>query len=89
MKRSYSAYDAKAHFSEVMRTVRSGKRVRITYHGRPIAEIVPLPQQAGTLEERIEDLESRGVLSQPGRIATLRPLAQRKGALERFLKDRD
>ncbi|MGH9459197.1 MAG: type II toxin-antitoxin system Phd/YefM family antitoxin [Thermoanaerobaculia bacterium] len=89
MKRSYSTYDAKARFSELIRTVRSGKSVRITYHGQPIAEVVPLAPPSGTLADRLADLESRGVIVPASRPAGLRPLATRKGALQRFLKDRD
>ena len=39
MAPTYSTYEAKARFSEVMRKVRSGQRVRITYRGEEIAEI--------------------------------------------------
>jgi prevent-host-death family protein len=38
---TYSTYEAKAKFSEVMRKVRAGQRIVIAYHGEEIAEIRP------------------------------------------------
>ena len=35
----YSAYDAKTRFSEVLRKVRDGKTVTVSYRGKPVAEI--------------------------------------------------
>lgn len=40
MSDTYSTYEAKARFSEIIRKVRSGKHVRITYRGREVAEVV-------------------------------------------------
>ena len=85
----YSTYEAKARFSEVLRRVREGRTITITYNGEPVAEIRPLDRAGGTAA-RLEWLRSRGALVGPrapdGRI---RPLAQRPGALKRFLDDRN
>ena len=87
---TYSTYEAKARFSEVLRQVRQGKTVTISYRGEPAAEIRPIPPKKQTLEERMEDLERRGILTrakdpkQP-----IKPVAHVPGALERFLADRN
>ena len=89
---SYSTYEAKARFSEVMRQVRAGKSVFISYRGEEVAEIRPIATEEG-LEEQLERLERSGVLSSGlGKTPTssrLRPVAARHGALERFLKSRE
>lgn len=90
MPRTYSLYAAKARLSEIVRRVREGDIVTISYRGKPVAEIRPIPKGKQTLDERIRELEERGVIV---RVATrrgkLRPIAQRPGALKRFLAERD
>ena len=39
MESVYSTYEAKTKFSELLRKVRQGGRVVITFHGEPVAEI--------------------------------------------------
>lgn len=90
MNLTYSTYEAKARFSEVMRLVREGRTVHISYHGKPVAEIRPIEEKKKTLEEHLDELERRGVVS-PARDpnAPLEPIAHRPGALQRFLDERD
>ncbi len=45
------AYDAKAHFSELLERVEGGEEVTITRHGSPVAKMVPIKRSA-TQEER-------------------------------------
>ena len=86
---TYSTYDAKARFSEVMRRVRDGRTVTVTYQGEPVAEIRPLDRSGGTAA-RMEWLRSRGVIVAPGKgRRRLEPIAHRPGALDRFLADRN
>jgi prevent-host-death family protein len=85
-----STYEAKARFSEVMRLVREGRTVHISYHGKPVAEIRPIEGKTKTLEEHLDDLERRGLVSpaaDPN--ARFEPIAHRPGALQRFLDERD
>jgi prevent-host-death family protein len=94
MPTTYSTFDAKARFSEVLRRVRAGETVVITSHGRPCAEIRPIERPPETLAARLERLrrEGRIVPAAAGRGAArlaLRPVARRRGALERFLAERD
>ncbi|HOB73811.1 MAG TPA: type II toxin-antitoxin system prevent-host-death family antitoxin [Phycisphaerae bacterium] len=45
------AYDAKAHFSELLDRVAKGEELTITRHGTPVAKLVPL-QRAASAEQR-------------------------------------
>ena len=90
MNASFSTYEAKARFSEVLRLVHSGTPVTVTRRGEPIAEIRPIEKTPLTLVERLDELERRGVLVR--RRAPPRPLpatARRAGALKRFLAERN
>jgi prevent-host-death family protein len=85
----FSTYDAKARFSELLRRVREGRTVTVTYQGEPVAEVRPLGRPTGTAA-RLEWLRSRGVVVGPGdQTAGLESITQRPGALERFLADRN
>ena len=48
MKKTISAADANRRFSELLRTVRKGKTVVVTSHGRPVARIVPMTEEDPT-----------------------------------------
>jgi prevent-host-death family protein len=91
MAQVYSAYEAKAKFSEVIRKVRAGQRIVIAYRGEEVAEIRPLETSTATLDKAIRRLEDRGVLapSPRRRRRPWRPVARRAGALKRFLESRD
>jgi prevent-host-death family protein len=90
MADTYSLYDAKARLSEIVRRVREGATITITYHGKPVAEVRPLKPKARTLEEHLRYLEETGQLIPARRpFAPLKPIARRPGALKRFLKDRN
>lgn len=86
---TFSTYEAKARFSEVLRRVREGRTVTVTYQGEPVAEIRPLDRSVGTAA-RMEWLRGRGVLSGPtSRSRKFDLVARRPGALQRFLDDRN
>ena len=85
---SYSTYDAKAHFSELLRKVRNGRAVTITYRGEPVAELRPIERHGGT-EGRIDRLAERGLVTPRPERRTLAPIVRRPGALQRFLDERD
>lgn len=90
MPRTYSTYEAKARFSEVLRQVRAGRRVLIAYRGAPVAEIRPIEAAELSLAGRVAKLRGDGVLlPQAAGSRALRPLARRPGMLRRFLKERD
>lgn len=91
MSDTYSLYEAKARFSELIRQVREGRTVTVTYRGKPVAEIRPPAQKQETLEERLRYLEETGQLTPAkGRFPKdWKPFARVPGALERFLADRN
>ena len=39
MSITYSTYEAKARFSEIIRHVREGRTVTVSYRGEPVAEV--------------------------------------------------
>ena len=87
--KSFTTYEAKARFSELLRRVREGEVVRITYYGEEVAELRPIERQE-SVEHRIKRLVVNGVLepaSDPD--ARLNRIADRPGALARFLEERD
>ena len=86
---TYSTYEAKARFSEVLRQVRAGETVTVTYRGEPVAEIHPIQPKPKTIEDRLDELERRGELvRKKGPRKPPRAIAHVPGALERFLADR-
>ena len=90
MSSTFSLYDAKARFSEVIRKVREGGSVVITYRGREIAEIRPLVDDRSGLAKRLSRMEDRGTVSpRPASRPQLRALARRPGALKRLLDERE
>jgi prevent-host-death family protein len=90
MSTTYSLYDAKARFSEVMRRVRSGGSVVITFRGAEIAEIRPLRKGEDRLARRLVRMEERGLVRPAASKAKkLGTLARRPGALKRFLDERE
>ena len=90
MSLNYSTYEAKARFSEVLRQVREGKTVTISYRGEPVAEIRAIRKEPVTIEERLDDLERRGILVRSGEPRkALGAVGRRPGALRRFLDERE
>ncbi len=84
----FSTYEAKSRFSEVLRRVREGRTVTVTWHGEPVAEIRPLPSIGG-IADRLEQMRARGLLSVSEEEASgFRPVASRPGGLRRFLEER-
>ena len=87
---TYSLYEAKARFSEVIRLVRQGRTVTVTYRGEPVARIQPVQTGSSEIEERIRRFEDAGVLqSGSATVAPLERIARRSGALDRFLAERE
>jgi prevent-host-death family protein len=90
MAETYSTYEAKAKFSEVIRKVRAGQRIVIAYRGEEIAEIRPIEGRGQSLERSLMGLEDQGILSRARKpTGPLKPLARKRGALARFLESRE
>lgn len=90
MSSVYTTYEAKAKLGEIIRKVRAGACVVITYRGRPVAEVRPLADDRHDLGRRLERLADTGVLTPATRPGDLpHPVARRDGALRRFLESRE
>lgn len=50
MQKTVSAADANRRFSELLRTVKAGRSVVVTSHGRPVAKIVPVVEDERATE---------------------------------------
>ncbi len=91
MAKEYSLYEAKARLSEIVRRVREyGESITISYHGEPVAEIRPIPVGEGeAFEKRVARLAASGSVLRSTTKPQLKPIKRRKGALERFLEERE
>jgi prevent-host-death family protein len=90
MARIYSTYEAKAKFSELLRQVRGGQTIQVSYHGKPVAEIRPLEETRTGTEARFAELVRRGeILPAKDPKSPFQVGEPRRGALARFLADRD
>ena len=91
MAKEYSLYEAKARLSEIVRRVREhGESVTISYHGEPVAEIRPVSvMQGDALARRLARLAASGSVIRASAKPRLAPIARKKGALKRFLEERD
>jgi prevent-host-death family protein len=89
MPETYTAYEAKTKLGEILRKVRSGQRILISYHGEEVAEIRPLAAKH-SLKARLRRHKEQGTLSAAtAKSAKLKPVVRKRGALERFLESRD
>jgi prevent-host-death family protein len=87
--RTYTTYEAKAKLSEILRRVRGGETVRISYYGEEVAEVRPIEAHLDT-RRRLERLVAAGIVEAPGDAGSrLEAIAQRQGALRRFLEERE
>jgi prevent-host-death family protein len=90
MRNTYSLYEAKAKLSAIVRRVREGDTVVVTFHGEPVAEIRPIEKRGEGLTARLDDFADRGVLVRPLQLPQQTATVARKpGALKRFLAERD
>ena len=96
---TYSTYEAKTRFSEVLRQVREGATITVSYRGEPVAEIRPIQKETETGPTDKEDETSEEYHDRLRREGILYPAADPNyrfkpgkpspGALERFLADRN
>lgn len=68
MEETVSAADANRSFSRILRTVREGRSVVVTSHGKPVAKIVPVDEHEdravrGARTELLSRLRSEPVVS--------------------------
>lgn len=85
---------AKNHLSELLAGVKRGETVLILERDRPIARIVPVEATERSDDERLADLERRGIIrraARPPRKTLPPPIDWPEGdsLLEALLRDRD
>ena len=66
MEETVSAAEANRQFSKLLRGVRDGNSYVVTSHGRPVAKLVPIDEEAIAREQARERLMER-LRSQPVR----------------------
>jgi prevent-host-death family protein len=54
--KTVGAYDAKTHFSELLRDVRNGETIVITHHGVPIARLSPMGKDVDDAVAAMEEI---------------------------------
>jgi prevent-host-death family protein len=51
MNKTISAAEANRRFSELLRTVKTGRNVVVTSHGKAVAKIIPVAEDEGAAEK--------------------------------------
>lgn len=87
MSQAYSIYEAKTHFSALVRKIRRGEEVIIKERGTPVGKLIPF-KKGETFDRKIRELAVRGRIALPKR-AGLPGGVKRPGALQRFLEERE
>ncbi len=59
MEKAISATDANRRFSEILRTVKRGRSVLVTSHGKPVARIMPVVEEERTAKDARATLFAR------------------------------
>ncbi len=59
MEKAVSAADANRRFSELLRTVKKGRSVLVTSHGKPVARITPVVEDERAAERARSALFAR------------------------------
>ena len=54
--------EAKSRLSKLLKQVQSGAQVVITDRGNPVGKIIPIEKKELPLEDRLKDLEERGIV---------------------------
>lgn len=87
--------EAKANLSRIVERVRRGQIVTITVRGKKVVRIVPVYEDAMTVQDRVDDLVAAGVVSPPSKksraTGTIKPIeVDEEGIGQRYLReDRD
>lgn len=90
MTKVYSTHEAKAKFSELLAFVRKGVHVVVTYRGVRVAEVLPYQSKSLSWEDRLARLKEEGVIIESkDRGRDFPKISNKKGALKRFLEERD
>lgn len=89
MKDTFSIFEAKTKFSELIRYVQRQKRVLITHRGNPVAYIVPYHKGETPQGITLQLIENGEASPAAANIGDLPRVEKRSGALKRFLEERE
>jgi prevent-host-death family protein len=64
MTKTVGIFEAKTHFSALLKEIEQGREITITKHGRPVAKLVPVGE--GCAMDRVQAIE--GLLELQGRL---------------------
>lgn len=87
MSEAYSIYEAKTHFSQLVRKIRQGEEIIIKERGTPVGKLIPF-KKGESFKQRVRGLVSRGRIS-TAKKASIPGGIKRTGALKRFLEERE
>ena len=83
---TYSTQEAQTKLGEILGKVKGGETIVLLEEGEAVAEIRPLEMST---EAVLRELEEEGIIGPPGEMPRdFTPLAERPGALARFLESR-
>ncbi len=88
-KNSIGIREARINLSKLIRDVRGGMEIIITDRGKPVARLVPAQGQDLSLEERIKNYESCGLIEScaPPLKAVKAPIELPKGYVQSCLRE--
>jgi prevent-host-death family protein len=92
MNLTVTSSELKRRFGVYLRAVREGATLRVTRHGKPVAEIGPVRQSENRLQERLEQLAAEGWIRLPTRVGPIdfEPVTLRGRPIsETLLEDRE
>ncbi len=91
MKKNYIGIrEARINLSKLIRDVRDGMEITITDRGKPVAKLVPAEGKSLSLEERIRNYESCGLIessSRDGRAEPEAPIELPEEYARRFIRE--
>ncbi len=92
MKKNYIGIrEARINLSKLIRDVRSGMEIIITDRGTPVAKLIPAEGKSLSLEERIKNYESCGLIDPcPGNDKSiLSPVELPVGFIQHYLREEE
>lgn len=87
MAHTYSIYEAKAKFSEVIRKTKLKQEIIVTERGKPVARVIPFGENK--FQDRFEELQAQGLIISAKRKGLFPIGPRRPGGLKRFLEERE
>ncbi len=89
MKQRIGIYQVKATLSKLLKAVRENNvSYEITDRGVPVALLTPITKEE-SFNERLNEMINSGIICLPKVESQINSIAKRKGAVSRFLEERE